>query len=216
MLKDFMSCSFSARAKMSAVKFLPLLIVLAVGSGLAGCARNQAVVQPTPAASAQTSPAPAPVTPVDPAAAALAVRAEQIRSECIQGRRVICGRVLMVATNGLVVDSGYTDLLRPPLSQSWVIPGSVSASRDPNILEQNVPGSPGIGLVFLTDVSKRKKAHKYDYVVLIGYPAGHYVYQPLPGVEKPIREFAGGLESAVRLRLNAEQKKSAANGPVAR
>ena len=211
-----MSRSFSARTKSSALKFLPLLCSLAVGGGLLGCAHNQTTVQPAPVAPAQTSPAPALALPVDPAVAALDVRAEQIRTECIQGRRLICGRVLLVATNGLVVDSGYTDLLRPPLGQSWVIPGSASASRDPNILETREPGSPCIGLVFLTDVSKRQKVNTYDYVVMIGYPAGHYVYKPLPGVEKPIRKFAAGLETAVRLRLNAEQKKAAANTPVAR
>lgn len=217
-----MSRDFPLQVKPAARKLLPKLFfpaaILAACSGLVGCAHNQAVVRPEPSAPAQTSaaPTPAPATPVDPATAAIAVRAEQIRTECITGRRLICGRVLMVATNGLVVDSGYTDLLRPPLGQSWVIPGTVSANRDPNVLELNEPGSPCIGLVFLTDVSKRKKVHKYDYVVLIGYPAGQYVYKPLPEVEKPIRTFAGGLDSAVRMRLQAEENNSPANAPAAK
>ncbi len=205
--------SFSARAQSSVLKLW--LCSLAAG-GLAGCAHNQASVQPAPAAPAQTSAVPAPATRVDPAIAAQDVRAEQIRSECIQGRRLICGRVLLVATNGLVVDSGYTDLLRSPLGQSWAIPGSASASRDPNLLETREPGSPCIGLVFLTDVSKQQKVHQYDYVVMIGYPAGHYVYKPLPGVEKTIRKFAAGVESAVKLRLKVELKPSAANAPASR
>ena len=45
----------------------------------------------------------------DPAAA---LRAEQLRTVCIQERRCICGRVLAVETNGLVIDSGYASLLR--------------------------------------------------------------------------------------------------------
>ena len=186
-----------------AMKYLPWFILLAAVLGLVGCARNQV------AAHSQASPpAPAVVSPVtvDPAVAAQAERAEQIRVSCIASRRLICGRVLEVATNGLVVDSGYVDLLRPPLGQSWLIPGSASASRDPNRLELNQPASPCVGLVFLTDIPKRPKPKKYDYVVIIGYPAGEYVYRPLPQVEKPIRKFAAGLATAVRLKLQAEAK----------
>lgn len=160
-----------------------------------------------PGTRAQTSPAPTPTAPVDPAVAAIDVRAEKLRADCIIGRRLICGRVLQIATNGLVVDSGYTDLVRPPLDQSWIVPGSVSVHRDPDALELNEPGSPCMGLIFLTDIPKRKKAKQYDYVVIIGYPAGQYAYTPLPGVEKRIRKFAAGLESAVRMRLQAEEKK---------
>jgi uncharacterized repeat protein (TIGR03806 family) len=41
-------------------------------------------------------------------------------------------------------------------------------------------------------------------VALNGYPAGQYEYVPLPGVHKTIRRFSGGLETAVRLNLQAE------------
>lgn len=193
------------------MKILPILCFLAAGVGLAGCAREEATTQPEINASAQTSSAPAAPNTVDPAEAAILVRAEQIRTDCIENRRVICGRVLKVATNGLVIDSGYTDLLRPPLEQSWVVPGSVSVSRNPNALELSEPGSPCVGLVFLTDLPRRQKAKKYDYVVIIGYPAGHYVYLPVPGVERTIRRFAAGLDTAVRLRLKAEEKNFPAN-----
>ncbi|HWY32133.1 MAG TPA: hypothetical protein VNX46_15330, partial [Candidatus Acidoferrum sp.] len=110
---------------------MPWLFLLAVGCGLTGCASNQAAVPPHASAAA---PAAALPVAVDPTVADRAERAEQIRTSCIANRRLICGRVLEVATNGLVVDSGYADLLRPPLGQSWVIPGSVSTSRDPNRL----------------------------------------------------------------------------------
>jgi hypothetical protein len=190
------------------MKCLPWLFLLAAGCGLAGCARNQVAVPPHASAAI-------PVT-VDPTVAAKAERAEQIRSNCIANRRLICGRVLEVATNGLVVDSGYADLLRPPLGQSWVIPGSVSASRDPNRLELNQPASLCLGPVFLTDVPRRPKPRKYDFIVLIAYPAGQYTYQPLPGVEKPLRKFAGGLATAVRLQLQAEEKNAPTGKPSAR
>jgi hypothetical protein len=63
-----------------------------------------------------------------------------------------------------------------------------------------------VGLVFLTDIPKRPTVHQYDYVALNGYPAGHYEYVPLPGVNKTLRRFSGGLETAVRLNLQDEQK----------
>lgn len=155
--------------------------------------------------------------PVDPVAATPDVRAEQIRMDCIQGRRLICGRVLKVTPSGLVIDSGYTDLLRPPLGQSWVIPGAVTAKRDPHVLERNEPGAPAIGLVFLTDIPKRGgKPKNFDFVVLIGYPAEQYMYKPAPGVEKPIRRFAAGLASAVKLILMDEEKNSPTNSPAAK
>jgi hypothetical protein len=69
-----------------------------------------------------------------------------------------------------------------------------------------MPDSIAVGLVFLTDIPKRPAVHQYDYVVLHGYPAGQYDYVPVPGVTKTIRRFAGGLETAVRLNLQAEQR----------
>lgn len=178
-----------------------LLLFLAVV--LAGCAHETAVVRTeevpppeTPAALAQ--PAPADMT---------AVRAEQIRKECIDGRRLICGKVLKVFPDGLVVDSGYTDLLRPPLTESWVVPGTVPAQRNPDVLELNEPGTPCIGLAFLTDIPKRQKVKQFDYVILMGYPAGQYIYTPAPNVKKTIRKFAAGLETAVRLSLQSEENK---------
>jgi hypothetical protein len=131
---------------------------------------------------------------------------EQIRAACIQGRRVICGRVTQVLSQGLVVESGYTNLLRRPLTQSWVAPSTVSASRDPRTLEIAEPGSPCVGLVFLTDIPKRPPVHQYDYVLIPGYPCGSFSYTSVPGVTKTIRKFAAGLDTAVRLSLQETQK----------
>jgi len=55
--------------------------------------------------------------------------AEHIRAACLQGRRIICGKTLKVLPDGLVVDSGFTDLLRSPLNKTWLISGSVATSR---------------------------------------------------------------------------------------
>jgi hypothetical protein len=132
---------------------------------------------------------------------ALAQQAEQISSVCVNGRRRICGQVLQITSEGLVVDSGYTDLLRPELSQSWVAPGTVTTSRPTNLVEENTPGSPCIGLVFLADIPKRPAVKIYDYVIIEAYPAGDYIYQPVPGVTKNIRRFSARLEGAVQWNL---------------
>ena len=132
---------------------------------------------------------------------ALAQQAEQMRAVCVNGRRRICGQVLQVTPGGLVVDSGYTDLLRPELSQSWVAPGTVTTSRPANLVEENAPGSPCIGLVFLADTPKRPAVKIYDYVIIEAYPAGEYIYQPAPGVTKNIRRFSARLEGAVQWNL---------------
>jgi uncharacterized repeat protein (TIGR03806 family) len=136
----------------------------------------------------------------------LAVRAEQIRTECIQGRRIVCGRVLQVTKTGLVVDSGYTSLLRPPLNHSWVTRAIAAPVRPAALVEGAAPDSIAVGLLFLTDIPKRPAVHQYDYVTQHGYPAGHYIYVPVPGVTKTIRRFAAGLETAVRLNLQSGQE----------
>jgi len=137
--------------------------------------------------------------------AAIAVRAEQIRSACVEGRRYVCGRVLQIVPDGLVVESGYADLLKPPLNKSWVVPGTASLNRDPNALEEKSPDAICVGLVFLTGIPKKPKVNEYDYVVLHAYPAGEYKYKPVPGVEKTIRRFSASLERAITLNLQAEE-----------
>jgi hypothetical protein len=138
----------------------------------------------------------------------LTAPAEQIRNECIQGRRYICGRVLQVTSSGLVVDSGYPGLLQPLLNHSWLNRANVAPSRPAVLVEGTAPDSIAAGLVFLTDIPKRPSVHQYDYVALHGYPAGHYDYVPVPGVAKTIRRFAGGLETAVRLDLQSSEPAS--------
>src|SRR5215471_13613512 len=59
-----------------------------------------------------------------PPALTPAQQAEQIRTACIEGRRFICGRVLEVTPTGLIVDSGYEQLLSPPFNHSWVVRGT--------------------------------------------------------------------------------------------
>ncbi len=135
-----------------------------------------------------------------------AQKAGQIRDACINGRRRICGRVIQITSGGLVVDSGYTDLLRPELSHSWVAPNTVSASRPANLVEEKMPGAVCVGLVFLADIPKRPPVKIYDYVVIEAYPAGQFTYQPVPNVTKNIRKFSARLEAAVQLNIAADKK----------
>lgn len=187
---------------MLTVKFAKFILPLLLLAG-AGCAHRR---PPLPADAAE----PAPASPPAAQASALdaAVKSEQIRMDCVAGRRLICGKIVKVLRDGLVVDSGYTDLLRPPLTASWLIPATASAKRDSTAVELQQPGTFCYGTVLLTDTPKRPKAKVLDYVVIIGYPAGSYLYQPAPGIQKPIRRFAAGLDTAVRMVLQAQP-----NGP---
>jgi hypothetical protein len=133
-------------------------------------------------------------------------RAAEIRNACINGRRAVCGKVIKILPDGLVVDSGYTGLLEPPFNQSWVVTGGASLSRDPKAMEVNKPASACIGLVFLTDIPKRPAVKLYDYVVIQAYPAGEYTYMPVADVRKTIRKFSAGLDTAIKLNLETGEK----------
>lgn len=107
---------------------------------------------------------------------------------------------------GLIVESGYTALMDPPFAGSWVIPGGALVNRDPKLIERSEPASPCIGTVLLTDFPRRPAVNLYDYVLLQAYPAGEYLFTPVPGVQKPIRRFTGGLDTAVKNKLETAGK----------
>jgi hypothetical protein len=154
----------------------------------------------TPAVELQTNQAPS-----------YAERIQQIRAACIQNRRYICGKILQVLPEGLVIDSGYTNLLRTPITRSWLVPGTVTASRASNLVEGGEPGSICVGLVFLTDVpkSRRLKPKVYDYVIHEGYPTGQYTYTSVGNVQRTVRKFTAIIEKAVDLKLQTEIKAPA-------
>jgi hypothetical protein len=130
---------------------------------------------------------------------------EKIRDDCVQGRRIICGRILKILPEGLVVDSGYTNLMRPPLSKTWLIPGTVLTERATNLVEGREPGCVCVGLVFLTDLPKSRSAkpHRYDYVVVQAYPTGHYTYTSVGTIQRTVRRFSGTLAAAILLNRAA-------------
>lgn len=136
--------------------------------------------------------------------------AEKFRVDCIENRRLICGKILKVLPDGLVVDSGYTDLLRPELSTSWLVPGSVTASRPANTLEKREPGAVCVGIVFISDLPKMRdvvtQPKQYDYVVQLGYPAGEYTYTSVGSVQKTVRRFSADVGKAVKLKQAAAEK----------
>jgi hypothetical protein len=131
---------------------------------------------------------------------------DAIRNECIQGRRVICGRVIKVLSEGLVVDSGYTSLLQAPFNQSWLVSGGAVVKRDPKALELNEPGASCIGPVFLAHYPKKPAVKLYDYVVIQGYPVGDHTYTSVPGIQKTVRNFSAGLDTAIKMNLEAGEK----------
>jgi len=183
---------------------LGLLCLLAAHSGQAQT-RNTGSAESGPPGTSPSS--------VTNTAAAIAVRAEAIRTSCIAGRRLICGRVLQVLSDGVVVESGYTSLLREPVQRSWLVPGTVTASRDPTLVEAKEPGAVCAGLVFLTDLPKRKrspaKVKPFDYVILQAYPAGEYTYHSVGNIQRTVRRFSAGLETAVKLTLESSAVETA-------
>jgi hypothetical protein len=124
---------------------------------------------------------------------------EQIRARCIEGRRSICGRIVRIFPEGLLVEAGYTNLLREPLTKSWLVPAAVTASPAPNPVESREPGAICFGTVFLTDLP-RGKPHLYDYVILAGYPTGEMTYTSV-GIKKTARRFSANLDKAVNANL---------------
>jgi hypothetical protein len=133
-------------------------------------------------------------------------RVEQVRNACINGRRSICGRILRIFSNGLVVESGYTNLLRYPLNRSWLAPSTVVASRPKNLVESSEPGSVCVGQIFLTNYpkSRRTRLKPYDYVIIEGYPAGQHTYTSVGNIHKTVRQFSASLEAAVKININIQ------------
>jgi hypothetical protein len=144
-------------------------------------------------------------------ALAAMLHAEQVRNDCIEGRRSICGKILQILPGGLVVESGYTNLLRDPLTKTWLVPGTVAASRADDLVERDEPGSVAVGRVFLTDYPKSRKAKpaRYDYVIIEGYPAGEYTYTSLGTIQRTVRHFSAVLGKAVDSNLRAEAQTNA-------
>jgi len=138
------------------------------------------------------------------AAAARSQRIEALRNACIQGRRTICGRIIKVLPGGVVVDSGYTNLLRAPLTESWLVPGTATASRPEGLVEGQEPGTASVGKVFLTDFPKRPAKPKlYDYVIIEAYPAGNFTYATLGTIHHTVRRFSALLPKAMAATLQA-------------
>jgi hypothetical protein len=141
---------------------------------------------------------------------------EAIRADCIQKRRIVCGRILKVLQDGFIVDSGYTNLMRDPLKRSWLVPGTAIAARATNILEEDHPDSVCIGLIFLTDTpkSRRLKAKQYDYVLIVAYPTGQYTYTSIGAIRRTVRRFSANLHRAVGFNLQAEDKTQSPSAEI--
>ncbi len=136
-------------------------------------------------------------------------RVGKARWDCIQSRRIICGKILKVLADGLVIDSGYTNLMRFPLNRSWLAPGTVMAQRAANLVEDNQPEAICIGLVVLTDLPKKPVPKAYDYVILTGYPTGKRVYTSVGSVRRTVRKFSTKLEKAVQWKLEEGERQDA-------
>ncbi|MEY4917904.1 MAG: hypothetical protein RL616_1817 [Verrucomicrobiota bacterium] len=131
---------------------------------------------------------------------ALAEQVEAVRAVCIENRRLICGKILKVLPDGIVVDSGYTNLVREPLNKSWLIPGTATATRATNLVEEKKPDAICIGLVFLTNLPKTPgaKPKAFDYVCLEGFPMGQSTYTSVGDLQRTVRRFTTKIANSVR------------------
>ena len=53
---------------------------------------------------------------------------EQLCGQYIAGRHLICGMILRNSPDGILVESGYTNLVRVPLTRSWLVLGITSSA----------------------------------------------------------------------------------------
>jgi hypothetical protein len=172
---------------MNSVKLFPALAALLLAVLAAAAQSNDPAVAARPAVAAA------------PAAPDLEL-SERVRAESIAGRRSICGWILRVFPDGVLVECGYTNLLRGTLTKSWLVPGVVVASRAENLVESREPGALCTGTVFLTDLP-RGKPHPFDNVIICGYPAGEFAYQSVGTIHRTVRRFSANLDKAVKRNL---------------
>jgi hypothetical protein len=133
--------------------------------------------------------------------------AEQVRTDCINKRRSVCGRIIKILPDGIIVHSGYANLLREPFLLSWLVPATVNVTLADHLIEGDTPGTLCVGLVFLTDLPKgRGKPEVNDYVILEGYPCGNFNYNSVGDVKHVIRRFSNNLDKAVKINLAASEK----------
>ncbi len=141
---------------------------------------------------------------------AFAREVEEIRKACIEDRRRVCGRIVKVLPEGLVIDSGYTNLMRESVPRSWLIPGAVQASRPASLIEAKQPGSMCVGLVFLTDIPKGQGARPAvnDYVNVEAFPVGPHAYVSVAELKRTVRGFSFKLARSVDWRLANDKRES--------
>lgn len=189
------ACAFSNGPR-SAIKWLGAKMLAAV---VAICFRTLLPVR------AQASPVTNGSPTLAQQARAFEETTEKIRADCIRGRREVCGRIVEILPDGLVVDSGYASLMRPPLEKSWLIPGTVQATREAALVEGNEPGCMCVGLVCVTTLPKSRSAKPklYDYVLLEVYPVGLYTYTSVGSIHRTVRRFSANLPVAVSMNRAA-------------
>lgn len=155
---------------------------------------------------AQTNFPPAPVSSTNENIAVMQ-HVEELRARCINDRRIICGKIIKMLPEGIVVDSGYTNLMRAPLNQAWLIPGTAAAERATNFVEGAAADAICLGQVYLIDLPRPPRGTKpklFDYVVLEGFPMGKFTYTSVGDVHHTIRQFSNKVTTAIRWTYGQE------------
>jgi hypothetical protein len=123
---------------------------------------------------------------------------EILRNRVFQTCRIIWGRVVQKLPGGLLVDSGEDPLPGVVTGEPEFEPnGDMGTTGRTEADEVNEPGAKCTGLVFLTDDPQSATAVVGDYVQVLAYRNGNYVYRPASGGPKSVRKFTADFDKAV-------------------
>jgi hypothetical protein len=125
---------------------------------------------------------------------------EMRKSILKKGSRTIDGRVIQKIPAGLLVDSGREQLDEEGRTASGVSPdgsGSVWWSGPEHIREADSPGAYCLALCLLTDYPKYDQTTDGDYIHILAYPTGQYIYTTVQNSSKTVRRFSYDFDVAM-------------------
>ena len=133
----------------------------------------------------------------------MAQRVAEVRWDCIQNRRIICGKILKGAAGW----AGRAQRIHQPDAAPVEFFMACARRGDgrsaPQILSRTISRMPfASAWLFLTDLPKKPVARAYDYVNLTGFPTGQYTYTSVGDVQRTVRRFSAKLDKAVQWNLD--------------
>jgi hypothetical protein len=123
---------------------------------------------------------------------------EVLRNRVFQTCRIVWGRVVQKLPGGLLVDSGEEPVPEALKSEpEFEAHGNMTTTHKTEGDEAKEPGAQCKGLVFLADYPDYGPAVVGDYVQILVYRMGDYIYRPAFGGQKTVRKFTADLDKAI-------------------